>query len=259
MVLEQLRISYACRSLVWTFAVVDLKLRYKNSVLGFFWSFLEPLLLLTVLYSVFTFIFPSQILHYPLYLLLGIIFWTSFSRGTQIGMNCLLVRGGLISTIYFPRFILPLSGNITSFIMMGFELGVFGIFLAVFQVIPSITVIFFPILLVFLFLLSLGISLFLAPLFLKYRDISYIWQILLYAGFFVTPIIYSPEIFPDEIKNLVLLNPVAQIIEMAHNTVLYDQLPAFQDVVYTSVVCVGIFFLGLAYFKRKEKDLVDDL
>ena len=131
MIFFQLKNAYFRRNLLWTFAITDLKLGYKNSVLGVFWSFLEPLLLLTVLYAVFTFIFPSQIPHFPLDLLLGTIVWSSFTRGTMMAMNSLTNRTGLVSTIYFPRIILPISANVTSIIMMGFELGVFVLFLIV--------------------------------------------------------------------------------------------------------------------------------
>src|SRR5574337_565680 len=119
------------RSLIYNFAITDLKIRYRNSILGFFWTVLEPLLLLGVLYLVFTNIFKSQIEHYGLYLLLGIIMWNTFTRGTEISLNSITSRTGIVTQIYFPREIPAISSTITAFLMMCFEFVVFGIFMVV--------------------------------------------------------------------------------------------------------------------------------
>jgi len=259
LIFYQLKNAYFRRNLLWTFAITDLKLGYKNSVLGFFWSFLEPLLLLVVLYAVFTFIFASQIPNFALYLLLGIIVWNSFTRGTMMAMNSLTNRSGVVSTIYFPRIILPISANITSIIMMGFELGVFVLFLIAFQFLPPITALLFLPLLLLLFLFNIGIGFSLSVLFVKYKDLIHIWQVVTYAGFFLTPIIYSIEIFPTEIKNLILLNPMAQIIEMSHGFVLYEILPSYENILYTIGICLATFFVGLIVFNKMEKTITDEL
>lgn len=259
MVLNQLKAIYLQKNLLWIFAITDLKLRYKNSVLGFVWSFLEPLLLLTVLYAVFTFIFPSQIENFPLYLLLGIIIWNSFTRGTQMGMNSIIARGGLVSTVYFPKIILPVSSNITIFLMMGFEFIIFIIFMIIFQVVPTATVILFPLLLLFLLILNIGLSFSFSVLFVKYRDLGYVWQVVTYAGFFLTPIIYSLDMLPKEISGIILLNPVAQIIEMSHNVVLYDLLPSLKDLLYTGIVSLVIFLTGLVIFQKRVGTIIDDI
>jgi len=254
-----LRIAYNNRKLIRTFAVIDLKLRYKNSVLGFFWSILEPLLLLSVLYLVFTFIFASEILHFPLYLLLGIIIWNSFTRGTIMSMNSIVGRGGLVTSIYFPRIILPIAANTTSFLMMGFEFGILAAFMIAFQFVPPVTIFLFPLILLFLFILCNGTGFILSVLYVKYKDVLHIWQIITYAGFFLTPIIYSLQIFPDEVKNFILLNPLAQIVEISHNAVLYGMLPNIIDFLYILGIVVTIFFVGLLIFQKKEKTVIDEI
>ncbi len=243
--------------MILTFAVVDLKLRYKNSVLGFLWSILEPLLMLGVLYFVFSYIFPSQIKNYPLYILLGIIIWNFFSRSTSMGMNSILGRSGLVITMNFPKSILPISANITSLLMMGLELGVFTLFMVVFQAAPSITVLFFPLLIVFLVLLCIGLSMLLSIINTRYRDVAYMWQVLLYAGFFISPIVYELKIFPAETQRLLLLNPVTQIIDMAHNVILYGTFPLIENIIYLIGICSVIFFVGMFYFDKKGKDVAD--
>lgn len=243
--------------MIWTFAVIDLRLRYKNSVLGFLWSILEPLLMLGVLYFVFSYIFPAQIKNYPLYILLGIIIWNFFSRSTSIGMNSILGRSGLVITINFPKNVLPISANITALFMMSLELIVFTLFMVAFQVVPTVTILAFPLLILFLVLLCIGLSLPLSILNMKYRDIAYIWQVLLYAGFFVSPIVYELKIFPVETQKLLLLNPVTQIIEMAHDVILYGIFPAADNIVYMIIICTAVFFIGITYFEKKERDVSD--
>lgn len=247
------------RFLVWTFAVVDLKLRYKNSVLGFFWSVLEPLLMLAVLYSVFTFVFPSKIVDYPLYLLLGIIIWNFFVRGTITGMNSINARGGLVVTVYFPRIILPISAVTTSFLMMCMELGIFVLFAILFHMPTSFSVLLLPLFLFFLYVLNVGLALPLSILNVRFKDIGYIWQVLTYAGFFLTPIIYNLGIFPDSTQNILLLNPVTQIVNMSHESVLYGTIPKMQDIVYTGIISFVVLLLGVLIFQKKEKNVSDYL
>ena len=185
------------RSLIYNFAISDLKIRYRNSVLGFFWTFLEPLLMLSVLYLVFTNIFKSQIEHFPLYLLLGIIIWNVFSRGTTIAINSILARGSILTQIYFPREIPSLSATVTAFFMLCFELIVFVIFMVVFQLIPSPTIVLLPFVLLLEFILVFGLSLPLSVLNVRFRDTQFIWAVILQVGFFSTPILYRSDILPE--------------------------------------------------------------
>lgn len=247
------------RSIVSMLAINDLKLRYRSSVLGFLWSFLEPLLMLSVLYLVFTNIFKTDIENYPLYLLLGLIIWYMFNRSTSMGLSSLLDKRGIISHIYFRREIVVISSCITAFLMMLFEFIVFGIFLAIFNFIPSSTIFLLPLLLANLFILSLGVSLALSVLTVHFRDIRFIWNVVLQAGFFLAPIIYTLEIFPENIQNLLRINPLVHIIEMAHGLVLYNQLPSIQSTIFILISTGIIFVIGYSIFKIKSKRIVEEL
>ena len=125
--------TYQHKSLITAFALTDLKLRYRNSILGFLWSILEPLLMLSVLYIIFNYVFKSQIENYGIYLLLGIILWQFFARGTTMSSNSILARGGLVLTTYFPRIILPISSTLTAFLMLLLEFLVFAAFVIALQ------------------------------------------------------------------------------------------------------------------------------
>ncbi|HVB66175.1 MAG TPA: ABC transporter permease [Candidatus Acidoferrales bacterium] len=247
------------RSLIILFALNDVKLRYKNSVLGFLWSFLEPLLMLAVLYIIFTNIIKSGIENYPLYLLLGLIIWYMFQRATSLGQSSLLERAGILQKVYFRREIVVISSCLTAFIMMGFEIIALSVFMVAFHFVPSITIMFLPLLLIDLFILSVGISLFLSVLTVYFRDVRFIWQVLLQVGIFVNPIIYQLNMFPDNIRSILELNPLVSILNAAHDIVLYGTLPTFQSFLYIIASTGIIFIIGYIVFRSKEKEIVEKL
>lgn len=246
------------KSLIRELSILDLKLKYRGSILGFFWTFLEPLLMLGVLYVVFTSIFPNRIEQFPLYLLLGIIMWNMFVNGTTMSVNSIVTRGGLLTQIFLPRSIFATSSVVTSTIVFGFEFIIFLIFMAVFQFIPPITILLLPLILVMGFVLVLGIALPLSVLNVYYRDVEFIWAIIARAGFFITPIFYTLDMLPENIRQLVLLNPVARLVEMAHNVTLYGTLPSNQDLLYTIGIISLIFFVGYAIFRKMEGRIVEE-
>ena len=246
------------KSLIRELAILDLKLKYRNSILGVFWSFLEPLLMLTVLYVVFTNIYSSSIKQFPLYLLLGIIMWNMVVRGTTMSVNSIVTRGGLLTQIYLPRSIFATSSTVTATIMLGFELIVFFIFMAIFQLVPPVSMLFLPIIFIMMFVLVLGLSLPLSVLNVYYRDVEFIWGIIMHAGFFTIPIFYTLDILPENIKELVLLNPIAQLIEMAHNVTLYGLFPSYQDLSYTICVISAIFLVGYIIFSKMKDRIVEE-
>ena len=247
------------KSLIKYIALVDLKLRYRNSVLGFLWNFLEPLLLLSVLYIVFTSIFKSQIENFPIYLLLGIIMWNFTVKGTIFSLNSITNRAGIITQIYFPREIFAISSSITATIMFAFEFAAFLIFMIIFQFLPPITILLFPLILIMQFVLILGLSFPLSVLNVYYKDIQFIWGVIVHAGFFAIPIFYTLDMLSDELRQLIMLNPMAQLLEMAHNITIYGTLPANQDLFYTIGVIIAIFFVGYFIFKRFDNKVVEEL
>ena len=247
------------RSLVILLAFNDVKVRYRNSVLGFLWSFLEPLLMLGVLYFVFTTIFKNSIQNFPLYLLLGLITWYMFSRATSMAQTSLLDKSGIIQKIYFRREIIVLSACLTSFIMMCFEFVAFAFFVTIFHFVPPITIVLLPLLLVDLFVLSFGVSLILSPLTVYFRDIKFIWQVALQAGFFLTPIFYKIDIYPENIRKILEVNPLVPLFDTARGLVLYGTLPTYLEISYIIISTVVIFIVGYLIFRFKDKRLVEEI
>jgi lipopolysaccharide transport system permease protein len=245
------------RYLIKSFAIYDLKSRYRNSVLGFAWTIVEPLLMLTVLFLVFTHLMKFEIENYPLYLLLGIILWNNFSRGTTIGMNSILNRGSILKNVYLPKEVLPISSTLTSFLMLFFEFLIFGIFLIIFNFNPGFTGLYLIPVCGLLFLLGLGISFPLSVFRVRYKDLEYIWAIIIHAGFFVSPIIYRLDMFPEDVQRILLINPVAQILNMSYLLTLEKTIPNTVDILYTVIVILSILGIGYLIFNRKQKNIVE--
>lgn len=246
------------RSLVMLFALNEVKLRYRNSVLGFLWTFLEPLLMLSVLYFVFTNIFKNTIEDYPLYLLLGLIMWYMFSRATSGGLTSLLDKAMIIQKVYFRREIVVISSCLSAFIMMCFEFGAFAVFIVAFQFKPPITIFLLPFVLADLFILTLGISLILSVLNVYFRDIKFIWQVAIQTGFFLTPIFYKLDIFPENIRWLLNLNPMVTILNTSRDVVLYGALPHLNSTIYLVGITALILIVGFAIFRIKQKHIVEE-
>jgi lipopolysaccharide transport system permease protein len=246
-------------SLIFSLAISGLKLHYKNSFLGFIWTFLQPLLFLGVLYTVFNTFLGSRILYFPLYLLIGLILWNSFSRSTSSSMMSFVSRRDLLLKVYFPRAIIPISTNITTFIMLLFNLCAFGVFVVLFHFVPPWTILYLPVLLVILFVLTLGLSFMLSVANVYFRDLEHIWGIVLQAGFFLVPIFHSMDIYSPPLRDILVFNPIALVIDMAHDIVLYNQVPSLDAFGYLTVVSLGILGLGYMIFRKFESKAIEIL
>jgi len=259
MTFEHLRTLYGYRNLIWTLAWGDFKQRYKNSILGYFWSLLEPLLMLVVLYVVFSNLMRIQVEYYQLFLLLGIILWNFLSRATSMGLNAILGKPGMVQKIYFPREILVISSCITALLMSIFESLVFVAFMTVFRVPLSANLIYVPLILVILFLVSLGLSLALAALNVFYRDVQFIWAVIIQAGFFATPILYPIDIFGEELQRIFLLNPMAHIIMTARDAIIYSTPAAAGSLLYAGAMSLVTLIIGYVIFAHYEPRFAEEM
>ncbi|MCP1715130.1 lipopolysaccharide transport system permease protein [Methanocalculus alkaliphilus] len=259
MFLNHIRTLYNYRALIRALAWGEFKQRYKNSILGYFWSLLEPLLLLTVLYVVFSNLMRIEVEYYQLFLLLGIILWNFFAKATSFGLSAIVGRPGLVQKIYFPRDILVLSFCITALLMSIFESLVFILFMLYFKVAPSVTLLYVLPILLILFTLALGVSLALAALNVSYRDVQFIWAVVLSAGFFATPILYPVTIFPEGLRDIFLLNPMAHIIIEARNVIIYATPPSIGSLLYAGIVSLITLAVGYLIFAHYEPRFAEEM
>lgn len=258
------------RILLRELVVTDFKLRYQGSVLGYAWSVLKPLFLFAILYVVFDRFLQlgRDVEHFPVYLLLGIVLWQFFTEATNNGLQAIITRGDLIRKINFPKYIIIISGTISSLINLMINLGVVFIFILINQVSISWESILIIPLVIELYIFSLGIAFFLSALNVKLRDIGYLWEIFLQAAFYATPILFplSMVIIQNELAaKVMLLNPVAQIIQDAryvlvtHDSVTaYELIGGFYALIPFAIV-VGVVIIAAFYFKRHSKTFAENI
>ncbi len=257
------------RALLSELVRTDFKLRYQGSVLGYAWSLLKPLLLFIILYIVFVKFLKlgNGVPHYPVYLLLGIVLWNFFNEMTMQSLGSIVERGDLIRKIRIPRWIIVLSSSISALINLFLNLLVVVLFMFINHVDLLRTTLWLPLILIEVYLFALGLSLFLSAAFVKFRDVNYIWEVLLQAGFYLTPILYPLSRIPNlTAQKLILINPMGQIIQDArYSTVTHETVTGyhiFQGGWYTFIpfiIVVAVLLGGLAYFRKESKYFAENI
>lgn len=258
-IIQHLKELVHYRNLIWILAWADFKQRYKNSVLGYLWSLLEPLLMLSILYIVFSNLMKVQVEYYQLFLLQGIIMWSFFSRATTMCLTSIVMKPHLIQKVYFPRDILVISACITALLMSIFESIVLFLFLIIFQIPLSVNLIFIPLIVLLFFFMALGVSLALAALNVYFRDIQYIWALILQAGFFATPIIYPLSVFPSLLFRILSYNPLAQIVYLGRDVTIYAKEPNLASLSYTIAIAFLALCIGYWIFMRLEPRFAEEV
>ena len=257
------------RALLSELVRTDFKLRYQGSVLGYAWSLLRPLFLFVILYAVFVLVLKTggDIPHFPVYLLLGIVIWNFFNEMTVQSLGSIVGRGDLIRKIRIPRWMIVFSSSISALINLFLNLIVITIFMFLNHVDFLQTALWLPFILLEVYLFGLGLSLFLSAAFVKFRDISYIWEVILQAGFYLTPILYAMSLIPSlAAQKIILLNPMAQAIQDARYTTITHATPTihrlFDGGLYTLIPFAIVAFVlvgGLIYFRKESKYFAENI
>jgi len=247
------------RGILFNFAITDLKIRYRNSVLGVLWSILEPLLMLAILFFVFSTMFKFEIENFPIYLLSGIITYNFFKNASTIALSSLSNRSSLLTQIYFPRSLPAIGACFTASIMLIVELFVLGLFMIYFEFTPSITILYLIPIYMLAFVFVLGVSLGLSVLNTKFKDVEFIWAIVLHAGFFLTPIFYQFDFLPEYVQNVLQFSPMVQIVTMVHHVALYGTLPTLTSVLYTIGSIFSILAIGYLIFRKYQSRIVEEM
>ena len=258
------------RVLLYELVKTDFKLRYQGSFLGVLWSVLKPLMLFAVMYTVFVrFLkFTDGTATYPIVLLLGISLWGFFTEATTIGMNSIVARGDLMRKINFPKYIVILSSMASALISLGINLLVVIIFAILTGVKFTPLVLLVPFSIIQLFLLAFGVALILSTMYVKFRDIGHLWEVLLQILFYAIPIIYPitmVSVSHPTIAKIMMLNPITQSIQdIRHNLISPETVPTTWDMINNFWFCVIpititllIVIVGGWYFSKNSKKFAE--
>lgn len=242
---------------VWMLAKTDFKLRYHGSALGIVWVLLKPLAIFGVLSFVFSHVFKNTA-SYSLNLLTGLIFWNFFAEGTMVGITSLLSKAHIITKIFVPKWIIVLASTLNTCFSFLMSLGVLAIFCffsgLILSLMAWVQLIFYALV---VYLLILIVSFFLSPLYLRFRDINQIWEVILLAAFYATPIIYPISVLSASVQSLLYLNPMTLIIQHAQGVVSAQNVPQSINIwLYVfGVICVTLvsFFSFVNITKRSAE------
>ena len=247
----------------------DFKLRYQGSALGYVWSLLRPLLLFVILYIVFARFLKigKGIEHYPQYLLLGIVLWNYFAEVTSGSVGAIVGKGDLIRKLNFPKYVIILAGSFSAFINLLLNFIVISFFLYLGHIHLTWHALLIIPLIAELFIFSLAVAFFLSALFVRFRDISYIWEVIMQAAFYATPILYPLSLIPHSAAKFLILNPVAQIIQDARHVLITTQTQTIYQVYggdkWIWAIPLGltgtVVLLAAIYFRSRSKYFAEEV
>ena len=254
-----LKSLYEYRELLKTSISKDIRGKYKNSVLGIIWSFLNPLLQIAVYAIVFPLIMKSNLPNYTVFLCCGLIPWNFFSNATSRTSFTMIENGNIIKKVYFPREILPISVVtseainfiISTIIILAFVLG-YGMGLSKY-------IIFYPIILIIQYILLLGVSFVVSSITVYFRDLQHFIGIALQLLFYATPIVYAPDSIPQEFQWIIKYNPMTYIINGYIDIFYYKQMPNFESLGIVLLISIVLFFIGYFIFKKLQRRFAEEL
>ncbi len=234
----------------------DFKAKYKRSVLGMFWSFLNPLLTMSIQYVVFSTIFKSAIPNFVVYLLSGIVCFNFFSEATGMCLSSIIGNSTLINKVYMPKFIFPFSRSLSSGINLCFSLIPLLAMLLVTRTPITTSILLLPFALLMLFLLSYGIGLILATMMVFFRDTQFLWGIFSMLLSYLTPIFYPDSIIPESIMPIYRLNPLYHVVRIVRIILMNGVSPEPKAYLYCMILCLVPFLVGVVVFKKNENKFV---
>jgi len=247
------------RDLLLALVVRNLKARYKQSLLGVTWVIIRPLISMAIFTVLFGRIakFPSDGIPYPIFVFLGLIPWAYFSSSVGGGTGSLVSNSGLISKIYFPRLILPISTNISNGVDFLISMVVLCIMMFFYNIVPQAKIVFIPLIVLGFFLTSIGPGLFFGALNVKYRDVGHAISFVVQIWMYITPVIYPLSFIPEQFRFYLYFNPMAGLIEAFR----YCMLGTTELNVAGLSLSVAMSFLflivGVVFFRNTERTFAD--
>lgn len=240
----------------------DIKIRYKQTVLGVMWIILQPLIsmvLFTIIFGNFAKI-PSDNIPYPIFVFIGLMFWQFFSSVLNSSANSLVSNESIIKKVYFPRIMAPISSTFAHLVDIVPTLVILFGLLIYYKVNPTFeSFILLPFLLFLVLLFALGIGMFLAPLNAKFRDIRYILPFFIQLGMYATPVIYPSSLFGGSMRYIRILNPVAEAIEVTRLSFFTVRTMDWPILFLAIGVTLVTFLIGFYFFRKQESNFIDIL
>lgn len=251
---------YNYRQMIFSLVKRDLKGRYKGSVLGFLWTFINPLMQLVVYTIVFSVIMRAGIKDYYMFLFVALVPWIFFSTSIAGGSSCIRAQQSMVQKIYFPREVLPISFVTTQFINMLLSfIVVLLVVIVTGREVSPLAMLCLPLIWIIEYVLALGITLLTSAITVYFRDLEYLLGIITMAWQFLTPVMYSMDMIPEKYKWVFGLNPMTYIIVAYRDILYYSRVPELSTLISSIVIGIAFLVIGWLVFRKLQKHFVEEL
>ena len=237
----------------------ELRSRYKGSFLGFLWTFVNPLLQLVVYATVFPYVLRVQQENYAMFLFVALLPWIFFTSSLQNATGSIAGAANLVTKIHFPRIILPLSAVGTNLMNYLYSLIIVIPALLITGIDLTWNLLWFPLILLIEFVFVFGLVLAFSALHVKFRDVAHIVGIVVFTWFYITPIIFPMNLFPNNLQGVISLNPMVAIIESFRDIFFFGEIPDFKGLTYSIIMAIVTLIIGYVIFKKLERSFAEDL
>lgn len=237
----------------------DIKIKYRKSVLGVFWTLLNPLFMMIILSVVFSNIFRFNIENFPLYLLSGQVIFNFFSDSTTNAMSAIVNNASLIKKVYMPKYLFVLSRIFSSFINLLASITALMLVMVATRAELHWTVFLVVIPLFFLVFFSMGAGLLLSALVVKFRDIMHLYSVFITGLLYLTPVIYPLSQIPEWLQVIVKLNPITNILTMFRDVMIYNNLPSWESILVAVVETAVMLLVGIYVFYKRQDEFILDI
>ena len=247
------------RELIYAFTLREIKVRYKQTVLGASWAILQPLaltIIFTIIFSIFLKV-DSGPIPYPIFAYSALLPWTFFTTSVNFGSLSVVNNSSLVTKIFFPRETLPISAIAAAFFDFIIAAIIFLVMMIYYNVGISFNILLLLIIMPAIIIFTLGVTLMLSALNVIFRDIKFVVPLLLQIWLYTSPIIYSVDQVPQRLKNIYIVNPMAPLIESFRKVTVAGSLPNFAELALAITISIAVFITGYAFFKSKEKIFTD--
>jgi lipopolysaccharide transport system permease protein len=254
----RLKEMWLYRELLFFLTWRDIKIRYKQTVLGFAWAILQPFMMMVVFSLFFGRLgkIPSEGFPYPIFNFAGLLPWNFFEQSINVSTNSLVTNANMVTKVYFPRLFIPISSVLSGLVDFAVAFSVLIGMMLFYQITPTIGILLLPLFILLAFITSMGVSLWMSALNVKYRDVRYIVPFLSRFWFFATPIAYPSTMLSEPWRTLYGLNPMVGVVEGFRWAMLGTNPP--QAMIFLSAaISIVLFVTGLIYFNRTEKTFAD--
>lgn len=258
--MKKIKEIYDYREMIFSIVRRELRGRYKGSILGFFWTFLNPLLQLLVYSLVFSIIVRVEVEKYYLFLFVALIPWLFFSSALTTGSSVILSNKDMIKKIYFPREVLPIAHVLTNFINMLFSfIIIFLVLIFSGSAFNFTAILYLPIIMLVEFIIALGVTFLVSSITVYLRDFEHIMSILNMLWMYLTPILYSITMVPARFLPILLLNPMTSVIVAYREILYYARVPELSTLLSAVVMGLIILMIGYIVFGKLQKDFAEEL